>query len=244
LIDILLHLTAMCRHNNPVLVRLRSPLLISAIVFSQYSWGIAFEYDPSLGSLPENQGWIKYEAQNPSTPFVAGGTLHVSSTEGGEQLWVMGQDQGFNRNFEIGSKLSFEIKFDIVTGTYAPPDGGFFIGFNGEMGQYSLAFTNNQILINGWESTLDYDPLTDFTQYEATVTNLGIELRINGELKDISQFTSPGFGGGAISFGDISYDSEYAGQIKRVSFDSVPEPASMTLLGLGAVALIRKKRKS
>ncbi len=91
-------------------------------------------------------------------------------------------------------------------------------------------FATTLLTINPNLTTTDY-PET-WTQYSVTLT--GLAAPVSGRFAFNYNVTDGGPAGN---------NSNYIG-IDSVSYEAVPEPASMTALGLGALALIRRRRNA
>lgn len=211
--------------------------LVALIPMTAFSATVS--YDASLGTLPEFQGWTRHNTEIAPEPYVQDNALCMEASEGGELLWTKSITP---INYGVGSSLSFEMKFNSLTGTYAPPDGGFYIGFSSENKYYTLQFTADLLLINYGETFLSYDPVGDYRRYDVKFTTTGLELYVDDVWMNTSQWlTSPVGGSALLYFGDLSYDSEADVQIRSVTLEAVPEP--FILLGLAALAGFAAKRK-
>ncbi|MBX3115384.1 MAG: PEP-CTERM sorting domain-containing protein [Fimbriimonadaceae bacterium] len=206
------------------------------------SFAFTYSYDASLGTLPEDQGWLKHEFQTPPAPFLQNGLLHVgATTPGGEQGWVIGTSQGLPANFGIGSSITINAKFDFVTGTSGPPDGGFALGINSTLYNQAVWFRNGEIFFLDSGLSVAFDTTDAFHEFRLQFGIGQAELYIDNMLKLTSPYYHAGGGTGVAAFGDFSTESEYQGQIRSVVVEAVPEP--YTLLGLAALAGFAAKRK-
>ena len=92
--------------------------------------------------------------------------------------------------------------------------------------------------------------LGEWNELEIVIQASGITYTVNGTSHTYSDFRDS-FGGGslvnlgdALAFtrGDLAFTANGIVQISAMSLSSTPEPATIALLGMGALALIRKRR--
>lgn len=221
--------------------------LRSAFIFSVWlilmptgSWAITI--DLGFGSLPSTQGWL-YQGQVPETTVftVDGTTLTMNSLGQGDIAPVY-----FMANI-IDPSLPFTVFVRArVTATDAASSLPFaFVSFTGtEIFQAILGL--DTIRIQGQDFSLDNTQFHDF-RFDA-VPGIGSHFFVdNNLLASFQPLPSPVFN--SILFGDGNGfpNSNGAAEITRFTFTqdsvSVPEPATLLLLGSGMAGLIALRRK-
>ena len=233
-------------------------LAVVGVAVSWASLGIAqaatVTYNPGLGTLPEAQGWTKYEggAVVPA-PFVSGGLLHQGPTDtGGHQYW---EYNAASYNFSTGT-VTVDFRLRITSSSFHPyPRGGYTVvlsDVNGRMASLYLAgssvFLGNDP-VSGGSAIIPFDTTDGFHDYQLTIGPAGSALSI-----DSTPIVSLALGGivfpaNQIYFGDgtvlAGSESDLAYfTVSGVTLANIPEPFSAGLFAAGLVAMAAVRRRS
>ena len=218
-------------------------------------------YDASLGTLPEMQGWAKFDLGANPSPSVSGGALHQNATASSSvQSWTV---QHSPISFDSAGPVLLQAELRIVGSNYV------LIDQNHWRSGYALAITdeNDRHLIAGISSTgvrltnspswgisltssnfYAFDTTSSFHVYRLEVASglarllvdeaLVLALPVGSEVPGTNWLTS------TARFGDVSLHAGSEGELRYVTMSVVPEPATLSLLTLGWLSLVRKRRRN
>jgi hypothetical protein len=223
-------------------------------------------YDASLDTLPDAQGWTFYQNDNggptPPAPTVSGGILYQGpTTVSGYQSWNTASTP--LPDFTGTTAFSMTAQVKIINSDYYddgnqwkpgyaiymadPSEHTFVLGFS-DTG-VRLSTNGNAVLDANSGPLVPLDTTSSFNTYQLDVVSGEASLFVNG-----SFLTSLAVGGAGsyaysnfVSFGDPTYTGGSQTELTYLSYNTdatVPEPASLSLLGMGAVALLARRRSA
>ena len=212
-------------------------------------------YDPSLGSLPDSQGWT-FISHNPGpAPQVSGGLLQLGPT-GDTAAWV-NSDLVFDLN-SSGTALVVEVTLQVVSSSFTlgfggtTPRAGYEISMGDTNGRgFTLFLSDEQLdLMNtGMGAAPDsaaFDT-TDGLHTYRLVASAGIaQVFVDGSATALltAPMGDPGwYEPNRMAFGDGTSAASSESYMAGISFSSVPEPSTALLLGIGLSALAVRREK-
>ncbi len=207
-------------------------------------------YDPSLGSLPEAQGWGYHQDGAPvAVPAVVSGVLQQGPTDfSGHQYWDMA-----NTHFDFtAGTVTVDARLHILASTFnAQPRGGYGIFLIDDMGRIaglhisggSVFLTNDSL--TGASSIVSFDSTDAFHDYRMTAGPTGIALSIDGNAIVSAGFGAPDSPGAQIFFGDATILGSNTSELAALTVQgvTVPEPVGLGVLGLLCAGLARRVRR-
>lgn len=210
-------------------------------------------YNPGLGTLPDAQGWSKREGGPiQPAPTVSGGVLHQGPTDaGGHQYWDY---TAVSYDF-AASTVTVDLRLHIVSSSFnAYPRGGYTVFLSDNAGRLaSLYLSSGSVFLgndqfNSVSSISPFDTTDGFHDYRMTIGPTGSTLFIDGNSIVSLALGGVSIAGHTIAFGD---GTTLAGSESNLSMFSVsgitvlnvPEPASMGVLAMGALAAAGLRRR-
>ena len=219
-------------------------------------WASSVTYDPSLGSLPDAQGWT-FLSNNPvPVSQVSGGLLHLGPT-GDTAAWA-----NSNLAFDLsspGTLVVLEATLQVVSSSYTLRFGGTTprAGYEMTMGDvngrgFTLFLSDHQIdLMNngiGAASASAAFDTTDGMHTYRIVASAGIaQVFVDGSATPLltAPMGDPGWWyPNVVAFGDGTSAASSESFMADISFSVVPEPTTALLVGLGLMGLcVRRNRQ-
>ncbi len=207
-------------------------------------------YDPSLGTLPEAQGWQFIGTSSPA-PTVSQGVLHQGPTVfAAQQYWD--RSVGIT-DFTVPGGVEIDLNLRVVTSTVGPGGDpttwrtGFEVLMTDQFGRsVGLGIADSGFLVtnssNGFftDSTpfIPFDTTSAFRDYRLAISSTGILLSIDNvpaaalPLGSTNNQTDFWFGDGTFGGASETYLQSLAWG------PAVPEPSGILLLALGASMLL------
>lgn len=225
-------------------------------------------YNGAAGTSPQSQGWLEYTSLlSTATESTAGGKTTLDTTAGSSNS----EEAGFsnytpggtlvNSSFPAlnpagsGFGLTFSVKLDSESHASTNRAGFDVILLGSDHNGIELGFWTNEIfaqasspLFTHAENTTGFDPTAQSWLYALTVQGGNYELTANGIeiLSGVTRnytafppgvpYTLPNY----VFLGDDTTSGQGAEEISSVAV--VPEPGTLTILAVGAVTMIRRKR--
>ena len=233
-------------------------LLLSLFAATPLSAERMLTYDPSLGTLPEAQGWSLVESGTHPAPFVSGGVLHQGLTTGPSQFWT--GTYSTPADFSIDT-ITMEARLHVLSSDLGFPGGkprtGYFITVRDQTGRLFLVGmgTDRVILRNssGASSAVGqhlFDTTDGFHDYQLVVDSSGAQLSVDGSFV-LSMPLGPTEPGTVANFGAVASGFRSETDLAYLTISNqvvVPEPSTFALVAFGFVALAawgwRRKRQT
>lgn len=239
-------------------------LCLSIDLLPLFAVAAEIRYDPTLGTLPDDQGFIRQDSGAP-TPTVTGGLLHQDTTPNIllTQWWITGPVlNGVPINFAAGFTIDLRIR--ILESGYVPSaangtqrrtgyefaardDAGYFFG--AQLASTGLfVSTHGNGLIGYGSDFIPFDTTDGFHDYRLVTQGSSGHLFIDGQwmvtvpliAPEPGEMAGTGFGENT---GRAANKSELA-SFRYTPEALVPEPAGLAIILLGAVMgwpLLRKR---
>jgi len=202
-----------------------------------------FTYTGDL--LPSLDSWLikNYSAYESTGAHIESGILHFTdlNTYGGSAIH-------YTRQWSVTPTEINVAEFDIK-GVSCSSYGGIYFGTSD--GSYNMLYTvySNRIASStgygGGDNpnyTYYFDTTTQFNTYRAVIDGSMAKLYINGELVLEQPANSGIYNVNGVEFGAGSSPATGEAYFDEIRAFTIPEPATLLLLGLGGLALLRKRR--
>jgi hypothetical protein len=195
--------------------------------------------------LPSLDGWLikNYPAYESTGAHIESGVLHFTdlNTYGGSCIH-------YTKQWDVTPPLINVAEFDIK-GVSCSSYGGIYFGTSD--GQYNMLYTiySDRVASSAGYGGPDnpaytyyFDTTTQFNMYKAVIENGTAKLYINGGLV-LEQPAHPGiYNVNGVEFGAGSSSATGEAYFDEIRAYTIPEPATLLLLGLGGLALLKKRR--
>ena len=175
-----------------------------------------FGYEPSLGTLPDQQCWELVQTGTQPAPTVVDGTLQTGTTTvSGVQYW----SRTFNEQIDFSRGAVMEVTLEVITSNYNATSGGsgqragFYFSIADQNGRrFNVGIASNKLLIATSDPTPigTANPSIDFVTtgrartYRLEVLGTTGRLYVDGELKLTATQGSLSSAENRVYFGDAS----------------------------------------
>jgi len=223
-------------------------------------------YDASLNTLPDAQGWTLYQNNNggptPPAPTVSGGILYQGpTTVDGYQSWDTASTP--LPNFTGTTAFSMTAHLKIINSDYYddgnqwkpgyaiymsdPSEHTFVLGFSNT--GVRLSTDGNAVLDSNSGPLVPLNTTSSFNTYQLNVVSGEASLFVNGNFLTslavgaAGAYAYPNY----VAFGDPTFTGGSQTELTSLSYNTnaqLPEPASLSLLGLGAFSLLARHRRA
>jgi PEP-CTERM motif len=211
--------------------------------------GIIYNYDPALGTLPEAQGFTRFENMpGAPPPTVSGGVLHqFRSADNNSQFWYA---NSVPLDFATTSYV-LEANLHVISSDYIPNIGtgqrsGYYLAAIDAVGHiFAVGIASGGITINtdaGFDPNngvpfTSFDTTDAFHMYRLIIADGMGTLFIDGNLFVATPLGVAGLVDPVLDnrvlFGDLSGQGASETELHSFGFLSVPEPGSLWLAGVG-----------
>ena len=246
-------------HRKNVVKFIFAALLICISPTSAKS-NVIVMYDPSLGTLPQAQGFSSFEVDGLSpAPSVSGGILYQGPTNFTGEQWFQRNDIPFN--FDDGFTLEATLK--IISSTYEPNAGGpgsqrsgFYLDAIDELGRiFITGISSGGVTVNTdhYLSTANgitfrsFNTTDAFHQYRLVVADGVATLLIDNTTYGSTPIGSALYPSVAnrVDFGDETGGGNSQTQLTSFKYTyPVPEPGKFLLFASGLVLLFFLRKES
>lgn len=202
------------------------------------SWDYSYEgdYAPNSASQPSPK-WTYYLTGNVthgSTDGIYTLDTQTAPATGASQMyfWINGATTYLDPSSPNGTVIEWRMKMD-------PTSGFHYMDIGDGTNIYNFTFRTFDFYAGGGWVAADMDG--EFQIIRAEITP-GVKADIY--LNDVYQTTHPGYANttlNGIEFGDTSSSRASIAQWDYIRWAEIPEPATITLLGLGGLLIRRKK---
>lgn len=143
-------------------------------------------------------------------------------------------------DFDEVTSVTIDLRARVLESEIAQFNAGFFVSMYGEGRGFSAGLSTTTITPNNQQNfALDTTQWRDY-RWVADWTSETVDLFVDGQLLDTRNFRSST--GSNLNIGDGTGTANARAEIERFSLRIVPGPASASLLGIGALAALRRRR--
>ena len=206
-------------------------------------------YDASLGTLPDAQGFTLIDTGGSPPCTIQGDAMHQGLTEwDGQQLWT---SLDIPVDLDVGAVVEAEVK--IIYSSCSTSSGyriaGWHMGVSdaSRRGFFLFIASDEVFLWNQPELHPEcraFDPTDGFHHYRLVITE-GVGSLFVDEVPDpfLSLPVGPPWDPAAnrARFGDGTFDGQSESLLRSFSYINVPEPVTLSLLAVGALALLKRE---
>ena len=210
-------------------------------------------YDPSLGTLPDSQGWTFTSHLPGPAPQVSAGLLHLGPT-GDTAAWV-NSDLVFDLT-SPGTVLVVEATLQVVSSIFTlgfggtTPRAGYEITMGDTNGRgFTLFLSDDQLdLMNkGMGAASDsaaFDTTDGLHTYRVIASAGNAQVFADGNATPLlsASMGDPGWFDPYVAFGDGTSAASSETYMAGISFSVIPEPSTALLLGIGLAGLGMRRR--
>ena len=208
-------------------------------------------YDASLGTLPDAQGFTLIDTGGSPPCTIQGDAMHQGLTcWEGLQNWY---SDDVPLDFDVGAVM--EADFKVMYSSYSTGSGYELTGlhlvisdaasrvFNIHIASDKIALGNQLPTAPDWRA---FDATDGFHHYRLVVAGGVGSLFIDG---GDDPFSSIPVGSGwyhtpnYVAFGDRTYWGQSEWLLRSLSYINVPEPVTLSLLAVGALGLLRRRKR-
>ncbi|MCO5297013.1 MAG: PEP-CTERM sorting domain-containing protein [Fimbriimonadaceae bacterium] len=245
-------------------------LLLASLALLPAAAGANVLYDGSSGVLPDDASWGWSYAATGGSASTGGGMANLDTTANDLFAAGWGRTAPFSLDASTGFTVRFDIQIQAETHSAASADkngdgladrAGFSIIVLGSDAKgVELGFWQDEVwaqqetplFIHSPSSERAFLDTTSLTRYDLTMVGNAFELKangttiMNGTRKDYSAFTgfpdpyeTPDF----LFFGDNTTSASGRAGVSWVEANPVPEPATLAVLAMGALALRPRRRR-
>lgn len=175
-----------------------------------------FGYEPSLGTLPDEQCWDRVQNGTQPVPVLIDETLQIgTTTTGGTQYW----SRTFNEQIDFTSVAVMEVKLEVITSNYNSTSGGsgqrtgFYFSMSDNLGRRFMVgiaanklvlTTNDPSPVGPSNPSIDFDTTGEARIYRLEVDASGGRLYVDGVFKLSTPFGTQRSVANRVYFGDSS----------------------------------------
>lgn len=209
-------------------------------------------YDARLGTLPDAQGFTLIDTGGSPPCTIQGDAMYQGRTRwDGLQNWY---SDDVPLDFDVGAVM--EADFNVIYSSYSTATGYELTGlhlvisdaarrvFNIHVASDKISLGNQLPVGNYWRA---FDTTDDFHHYRLVVDDGVGSLFIDGGPDPFLSvpvgspwFPTPDY----VAFGDRTYDGQCDWLLRSLSYINVPDPATLSLLALGGLAVVWRRRRA